>query len=75
MVGKPVIVGGIVGSVLHGISPHISSLAELIAAAALGSVVYVLVVGGWSEVGELLFRHLRVWRLNSLRVISPLEQK
>lgn len=75
VVGKPVIIGGIVGGVLHGVSPHISSLAELIAAAALGSAVYVLLVGGWSEVGELLFRHLRVWRLNSLRAISLLGQK
>ncbi len=73
VVGKPVIIGGIVGGVLHGLSPHISSLAELIAAAALGSAVYVLAVGGWSEVGEPLFRHLRVWRSNSPRVVSPLE--
>lgn len=75
VVGKPVIIGGIVGGVLHGLSPHISSVAELIAAAALGGAVYVLAVGGWSEVGESLFRRLRVWPSNSSRVISPLEQE
>ncbi len=70
-VGKPVLVGGIVGGVLHEVSPHLSNLVELIMAAALGTAVYALGLGWWSDtLRQLVWNLWTRWR-SSAKAFSP----
>jgi PST family polysaccharide transporter len=69
--GKPVLVGGVVGGLLREIGPHVADLQALILAAALGLTVYVLVLGWWSDVFRQLVRSLWAHWMRSAKAFSP----
>jgi peptidoglycan biosynthesis protein MviN/MurJ (putative lipid II flippase) len=70
VVGKPVVVGGVVGGLLHAISPYLTDLRTLLLAAALGTTVYALALWKWSDGLRQLIRHLWMQWWGSAKVFS-----
>lgn len=65
IVGKPVLIGGVVGIILHGLGQNVSDLGEMAVVAACGAGIFALTLLSWSR----LLRGVGAWGVREILLL------